>query len=120
VKNTSEAARQKRHARIRRRVSGSPARPRMCIFRSDRHIYVQIVDDTTGKVLASASSLSKEFREQGLKGAGVAGAKAVGALIAQRAGEQAIAQVVFDRAGFIYHGRVKALADAAREKGLKF
>ena len=80
MKKTSEEARQKRHARIRRRVSGSPERPRMCIFRSDRHIYVQIVDDTTGKVLASASSLSKEFREQGLKGAGVAGAKAVGAL----------------------------------------
>ena len=120
MKKTSEAARQKRHARIRRRVSGSPERPRMCIFRSDRHIYVQIVDDTTGKVLASASSLAQELREQGHKGGGVAGAKAVGALIARKAGEQSIAQVVFDRSGFIYHGRVKALADAAREKGLKF
>jgi len=120
VKKTSEEARRKRHARIRRRVSGSPERPRMCIFRSDRHIYVQIVDDTTGKVLASASSLAKELREQGLKGAGVAGAKAVGALIARKAGEQSIGQVVFDRSGFIYHGRIKALADAAREKGLKF
>ena len=71
MKKTSEAARKKRHARIRRRVSGVPERPRMCIFRSDRHIYVQIIDDTTGKVLASASSLSKQLREQGLKGAGV-------------------------------------------------
>ncbi len=120
MKKTGEEARKKRHARIRRRVSGVPGRPRMCVFRSDRHIYVQIVDDTTGKVLASASSLSKELREQGLKGAGVAGAKAVGALIARKAGEQSIEQVVFDRSGFIYHGRIKALADAAREKGLKF
>jgi large subunit ribosomal protein L18 len=117
---SAEEARKKRHARIRRRVAGSPERPRMCVFRSDRHIYVQIVDDTTGKVLASASTLSKEFKEQGLKGSGVPAAKAIGALIARRAGEKSIAQVVFDRSGFIYHGRVKALADAAREKGLKF
>jgi large subunit ribosomal protein L18 len=117
---SSEDARKKRHARIRRRVSGVPERPRMCVFRSDRHIYVQIIDDTTGKILASASTLSKEFKEQGLKGSGVPAAKAVGALIAQRAVAQSIGQVVFDRSGFIYHGRVKALADAAREKGLKF
>jgi large subunit ribosomal protein L18 len=117
---SSEDARKKRHARIRRRVSGVPERPRMCVFRSDRHIYVQIVDDTSGKVLASASTLSKEFKDQGLKGSGVPAAKAVGALIAQRAGEKSIGQVVFDRSGFIYHGRIKALADAAREKGLKF
>jgi len=117
---SSEDARKKRHARIRRRVSGVPERPRMCVFRSDRHIYVQIVDDTTGKILASASTLSKEFKEQGLKGSGVPAAKVIGALIAQRAGEKSIGQVVFDRSGFIYHGRIKALADAAREKGLKF
>ncbi len=97
-----------------------PERPRLCVFRSDRHISVQIIDDTTGKVLASASSLSKEFKAQGLKGSGVRGAKAVGALIAGKAVEKSIEKVVFDRAGFIYHGRVKALADAAREKGLKF
>ena len=97
-----------------------PERPRLCVFRSDRHIAVQIIDDTTGKVLASASSLSKEFKAQGLKGSGVPGAKAVGALIAGKAAEKSIEKVVFDRAGFIYHGRVKALADAAREKGLKF
>jgi len=97
-----------------------PGRPRMCVFRSDRHIYVQIVDDTTGKVLVSASSLSKEFKGQGLKGSGVPAAKAVGALIAGKAVEQSIEKVVFDRSGFIYHGRVKALAEAAREKGLKF
>ena len=97
-----------------------PERPRLCVFRSDRHISVQIIDDTTGKVLASASSLSKEFKTQGLKGSGVPGAKAVGALIAGKAMAQSIEKVVFDRSGFIYHGRVKALADAAREKGLKF
>jgi large subunit ribosomal protein L18 len=116
----SEDARKKRHDRIRRRLSGVPERPRMCVFRSDRHIYVQIIDDTTGKVLVSASSLSKEFREQGLKGSGVPAAKAVGALIAGKAVAQSIEKVVFDRCGFMYHGRVKALADAAREKGLKF
>jgi large subunit ribosomal protein L18 len=120
VKKGSEDARKKRHERIRRRLSGVPERPRMCVFRSDRHIYVQIIDDTSGKVLASASSLSKEFREQGLKGSGVPAAKAVGALIAGKAVAQSIEKVVFDRSGFIYHGRVKALADAAREKGLKF
>lgn len=120
MKTGSEDARKKRHARIRRRLSGVPERPRMCVFRSDRHIYAQIIDDTTGKILVSASTLSKEFKEQGLKGSGVPAAKAVGALIARKAGEQSIEKVVFDRSGFIYHGRVKALADAAREKGLKF
>jgi len=120
VKIGSEDARKKRHARIRRRLSGVPERPRMCVFRSDRHIAVQIIDDTTGRVLASASTLSKEFKQQGLKGSGVPAAKAVGALIASKAGEQSIEKVVFDRCGFIYHGRVKALAEAAREKGLKF
>ena len=120
MKMGSEDARKKRHARIRRRLSGVPERPRMCVFRSDRHIAVQIIDDTTGRVLASASTLSKEFKQQGLKGSGVPAAKAVGALIASKAGEQSIEKVVFDRCGFIYHGRVKALAEAAREKGLKF
>ena len=120
MKMGSEDARKKRHARIRRRLSGVPGRPRMCVYRSDRHISVQIIDDTTGRVLVSASSLSKEFREQGLKGSGVPAAKAVGALIAGKAVAQSIEKVVFDRCGFMYHGRVKALADAAREKGLKF
>ena len=86
MKNNSEDARKKRHQRIRRRLSGVPERPRLCVFRSDRHISVQIIDDTTGKVLASASSLSKEFKAQGLKGSGVTGAKAVGALIAPSKG----------------------------------
>ena len=120
MKMGSEDARKKRHDRIRRRLSGVPGRPRMCVYRSDRHISVQIIDDTTGRVLVSASSLSKEFREQGLKGSGVPAAKAVGALIAGKAVAQSIEKVVFDRCGFMYHGRVKALADAAREKGLKF
>ena len=120
MKMGGEDARKKRHDRIRRRLTGVPERPRMCVFRSDRHISVQIIDDTTGKVLVSASSLSKEFKAQGLKGSGVPAAKAVGALIAGKAVAQSIEKVVFDRSGFIYHGRVKALADAAREKGLKF
>jgi large subunit ribosomal protein L18 len=120
VKKNSREARVRRHARIRRRLRGVPEQPRLCVFRSDRHIYAQIIDDTTNKVLVSASSLSKEFKEQGLKGSDVAGAKVVGALVAQKAVEKSISNVVFDRSGFIYHGRVKALADAAREKGLKF
>jgi len=117
---SSQEARKRRQARIRRRVRGVPERPRLCVVRSDRHIYAQIIDDTAGRVLVSASSRTKEFRESGLKGSGIAGAKAVGELIARRAVEQGIEKVVFDRSGFIYHGRMKALADAAREKGLSF
>ena len=120
MKASSEVARRRRQARIRKRVRGAGDRPRLCVVRSDRHIYAQIIDDTAGRVLASASSRTKEFREAGLKGSGLAGAKAVGELIARRAAEQGIAKVVFDRSGFIYHGRIRALADAAREKGLSF
>lgn len=109
--------RKKRKIRIRKKITGVPARPRMCVFRSNRHIYVQIVDDTKGQVLASASSQSKEFSG---KTAGIVGAKIVGELIADKAMAKEIGKVVFDRGGYIYHGRVKALADAAREKGLKF
>jgi len=117
---SSQEARKRRQARIRRRVRGVAERPRLCVFRSDRHIYAQIIDDAAGRVLASASSRTKEFRATGLKGSGIAGAKAVGEPIASRAAEQGIAKVVFDRSGFIYHGRMQALADAAREKGLSF
>lgn len=120
MKKSSRTPRVKRHARIRKRLSGVPERPRLCVFRSERHIYAQIVDDITGRVLVSVSTLSKEFKEPGRKGSDVAGAKLVGELIARKAGEKSIEKVVFDRSGFIYHGRVKALADAAREKGLKF
>jgi large subunit ribosomal protein L18 len=112
------AARQKRHERIRLRLSGSPERPRLAVFRSLNHIYAQVIDDTTGKTLAAASSLEKELRTAGQKKTDEA--KSVGRLIAERARSAGIEQVVFDRAGFRYHGRIKSLADAAREAGLEF
>ncbi|MDB4285594.1 50S ribosomal protein L18 [bacterium] len=112
--------REKRKVRIRKKIQGTPERPRMSVFRSSRHIYVQIVDDTTGRTLTSASSLTKDFREKGGKGEGIEAAKVVGAVIAEKAQENKIEKVVFDRNGYLYHGRIKALADAAREKGLKF
>jgi large subunit ribosomal protein L18 len=112
------AARQKRHERIRLRLSGSPERPRLAVFRSLNHIYAQVIDDTTGKTLAAASSLEKELKAASQKKTDEA--KVVGRLIAERARSAGIEQVVFDRAGFRYHGRIKSLADAAREAGLEF
>jgi large subunit ribosomal protein L18 len=115
------AARTKRKVRVRTRVRGTAERPRLSVFKSARHIYAQIVDDTTAKTLVNASSLSKEIRptvEQ--KGGNKAGAAMVGELIAKRAAEKGIKTVVFDRNGFLYHGRVKVLADTAREHGLEF
>jgi large subunit ribosomal protein L18 len=105
-------------ARIRRRLAGTPGRPRLAVFRSQAHIYAQVIDDEAGQTLCSASTVDKDFNEK--KGANVAAAKAVGQLIATRAKEKGIEAVVFDRGGFQYHGRIKALADAAREAGLKF
>ncbi|HYK90079.1 MAG TPA: 50S ribosomal protein L18 [Acidobacteriota bacterium] len=108
------------HRRIRRKISGNPKRPRLCVYRSLNHIYAQIVDDTQGTTMVAASSVEKEVRE-GLKNAGnIQAAKAVGKTVAQRAKAKGIEAVVFDRGGYLYHGRVKALADAARESGLKF
>ena len=112
------AARQKRHERIRLRLSGSPERPRLAVFRSLNHIYAQVIDDTSGKTLASASSLEKELKTGSQKKTDEA--KSVGRLIAERARSAGIERVVFDRAGFQYHGRIKSLADAAREAGLEF
>jgi len=112
------AARQKRHERIRLRLSGSPERPRLAVFRSLNQIYAQVIDDASGKTLASASSLEKELRTAG--GRKTDEAKSVGRLIAERARSAGIERVVFDRAGFRYHGRIKSLADAAREAGLEF
>jgi large subunit ribosomal protein L18 len=112
------AARQKRHERIRLRLSGSPERPRLAVFRSLNNIYAQVIDDTTGKTLAAASSLEKELKVAGTKK--TEEAKIVGRLIAERAKSAGIERVVFDRAGFRYHGRIKSLADAAREAGLEF
>jgi len=112
------AARQKRHERIRLRLSGSPERPRLAVFRSLNHISAQVIDDTTGRTLAAASSLEKELK--GGKQRKTEEAKVVGRLIAERAKSAGVASVVFDRAGFRYHGRIKSLADAAREAGLEF
>jgi large subunit ribosomal protein L18 len=114
------AARDVRHLRLRRRVRGSAARPRLAVFRSLKHIAAQLVDDDTGRTVAAADSRAKEFRENNGKGANVAAAKAVGALLAERAKAAGVTKIVFDRGGYMYHGRVKALADAAREGGLVF
>jgi large subunit ribosomal protein L18 len=113
-------ARQKRQVRVRRKVRGTAERPRLCVFRSANHIYAQIIEDTTGTTLVAASTMSPDVNE-GLSGTGnVAAAKAVGEAIAKKALAKDIKQVVFDRNGFLYHGRVKSLADAAREAGLSF
>jgi large subunit ribosomal protein L18 len=118
--NPRHSARLKRKKRIRRKIEGNEARPRLTVFRSDKHIYAQIINDETGATLVSASTLSPEYREmEPIKGK-VGAAKRVGELVARKAIEKGIAKVVFDRNGFIYHGRIQALADAARQKGLDF
>lgn len=113
-------ARLKRRSRVRRKITGAPERPRLCVFRSARHIYAQIIEDTTGKTLVAVSTLSSGVLEGQAYPGNVEAAKAVGTAIAQKALEQDIKEVVFDRNGFLYHGRVKALADSAREAGLVF
>ena len=118
--NDIELRRNKVKARIRGRVSGTPERPRLTIYKSLKRIYVQAVDDTQGITLAAASSLEKDLRSSLKNGANIEAAKAVGARIAARLQEQGIKSVVFDRNGYLYHGRVKALADSAREAGLQF
>lgn len=113
-------ARERRHVRIRLKIKGTSTRPRLCVFRSLNHIYAQVIDDTQGQTLVSTSTLDPEIKGQ-LNGKAKAGcAELVGAAIAQRALSKGIKQVVFDRGGYQYHGRVKALAEAARQGGLKF
>lgn len=112
--------RERRHLRIRKKVFGTPERPRLCVFKSLNHIYAQIIDDTNGKTLVAASTLDKEFRDNKGNKSNIEFAKKVGALIAERALKMGISKVVFDRAGYKYHGCIKALADSAREKGLQF
>ncbi len=119
-KNKRRLARQRRHARIRAKVQGTSSRPRLCIFRSLNHVYAQVTDDSTGHTLASASTLDPEIKEQANGKAKSAKADLVGALVAKRALTEGINQVVLDRGGYKYHGRVKALAEAARQAGLKF
>ena len=115
-----ETLRKKRHARLRKRVIGTAQKPRLNVFRSLAHIYAQLVDDATGKTITSASSLDKELKGQIKSGGNIEGAKLVGGLIGKRAVESGVSEVVFDRGGYKYHGRVAALADGAREAGLKF
>jgi large subunit ribosomal protein L18 len=115
---TKRTARQRRHARVRKTVQGTPARPRLAVFRSNKHISAQIIDDRAGITLASASSA--EASSRATAHGNVSEAKQVGALLAERAKAKGISTVVFDRGGYLYHGRVAALADAAREAGLDF
>ena len=114
--NTS-AQRIKRHKRVRSKISGTPERPRLNVFRSETNIYAQVIDDTKGVTLVSASSLEKSFEG---KGGNIEAAKKVGQIVAERAKAAGIDAVVFDRGGYLYHGRVKALAEGAREGGLQF
>jgi large subunit ribosomal protein L18 len=115
-----ERLRKKRHRRVRAKVSGTQERPRLNVSRSLQHIYAQLIDDTTGHTLVTASTLDGGLRESVKSGGNVAAAKAVGKLIAERSLEKGIKAVVFDRGGYKYHGRVQALADSAREAGLQF
>ena len=115
---TRNESRQNRHLRIRAALVGTPSRPRISVFRSAKNIYAQVIDDVNGVTLAAASSVEKDNKLA--NGGNVEAAKVVGKLIAERALEQKIENVIFDRSGYLYHGRVKALAEAAREAGLKF
>jgi large subunit ribosomal protein L18 len=118
-RNKVTNARRKQRVRLALRRS-SGGRPRLSVFRSSKHIYAQVIDDQKGETLASASSLEKEMRSAGSTGADIDAAKAVGKLLAERAVKKGVKEVVFDRGGYLYHGRVKALGDAARESGLSF
>ncbi len=116
-KNMKAKQRKNRHNRVRTKIFGTPERPRLNIYKSNQNIYAQLVDDVNGTTLASASTLDKEL---GAKGCNVESAKVIGEAIGKRALDKGIEEIVFDRSGYIYHGRVKALAEAARDAGLKF
>jgi len=118
--NPRTLARGRRQKRVRKKIKGSPQRPRLCVFRSARHIYAQVIDDVNGRTLVSTSTVSPDLRDlvKGLKK--TEAAKLIGQTIAKKAKEKGIAKVVFDRNGFLYHGRVEALSNSAREEGLEF
>jgi large subunit ribosomal protein L18 len=118
TKLDKNASRKKRHARVRAKLSGTAARPRLNVFRSNKHLYAQLIDDMGGVTLASASTMEKGLNLESTSN--VEAAKLVGELVAKRAVEKGITAVVFDRGGYLYHGRIQALADAARENGLQF
>ncbi len=119
-KRSREELRKKKHMRIRNRLSGTTTRPRLAVFRSNNHMYAQIIDDTVGNTLAAASTLEKEVKTELEKTNNVEAAAYLGKVIAKRAKDKGITEVVFDRGGFLYHGKIKALAEAAREAGLVF
>jgi len=120
VKTDARLARKRRHLRVRDKLSGTAARPRLCVFRSLKHIYAQLVDDSMGCTLVAASSLDTEIRDKIIGKRKTESAELVGSLVAQRALNKGIKQIAFDRGGYQYHGRVKALAEAARKTGLDF
>jgi len=117
MKGSRKDARTHRHSRVRKRVRGTPQRPRLAVYRSNRYIYAQVIDDVDGRTLAAASSQESDLRSERLN---VDTASKVGSLVASRAKDAGVSTVVFDRGGFKFHGKIKALADAAREKGLEF
>ena len=120
TKKDTKAAKQRRHYSIRHKVEGTPSKPRLTVFKSLKYIYAQIIDDENAVTLVSASSLEKDIKSKIENGASMDAAKLVGEVIAERAMANKIEEVVFDRSGYLYHGKVKMLADSAREKGLKF
>lgn len=117
---SKEQARQARHFRVRKKVSGTPDRPRLNVYKSVKHIYAQVIDDHSGSTIVSASTIDKELKKDVKTGGNMEAAKKVGVLVAKRAVDKGVKSVVFDRGGYLYHGRIKALADAAREGGLEF
>ena len=115
-----QAALRRRHTRVRGKISGTAARPRLCVTRSNSNMYVQVIDDVARKTICGVSTLGPEFKATGVSGATVEGASVLGGIIGKLAQEKGVTEVVFDRGGHLYHGRVKALAEGAREAGLKF
>lgn len=120
TKGDKNKARLKRHLRVRKKVQGTAERPRLNVYRSEKHIYAQLIDDVAGVTLASASTMDKELASEINNGGNVESARKVGTLLAERAQVKGVKVVVFDRGGYLYHGRIQALADAAREAGLEF
>ena len=115
-----QAGLRRRHTRVRGKINGTADRPRLCVTRSNSNMYAQVVDDVTGKTICGVSTLGPEFKASGASSATVEGAAVLGGIVGKKAQEKGVTEVVFDRGGHLYHGRVKALADAARESGLKF
>ncbi|MDO7908334.1 50S ribosomal protein L18 [Paenibacillus sp. JX-17] len=120
TKQDKNKARVRRHLRVRKKIEGTAARPRLNVFRSSKHIYAQLIDDVAGVTLAAASTMDKELSADIKNGGSVESARKVGELVAKRAKDKGVTAVIFDRGGYLYHGRIQALADAAREAGLEF